>query len=194
MMRLAVIILVLSPLAGSLSGCAIALFGGTVAAADVAHDRRTAGTIVDDQGIKLKIINALNNEPQKLANAHIDVTSYNGTVLLTGEVPNPGVRQWAEDIAHRTEKVRKVYNELAIAPPSSLASRAEDTWITTKAKASLVQITGLPNFDPTRVKVVTERGVVYLMGLVTPAEADATTSVVRRLDGVQKVVKLFEYL
>ncbi len=177
-----------------LNGCTTALVGGTAVAADVAHDRRSVGTIVDDQAIKLKLFTALHNHPGKMADAHIDITSYDNVVLLTGEVPDAAIRRWAADTAKHIEKVRQVYDELATMPPSSLASRAEDAWITTKAKSSLLRIAGLPHFDPTRVKVVTERGVVYLMGLVTPAEAQATTSMIRHIDGVQKVVTYFEYL
>lgn len=194
MIRFCASIILAILLATALDGCATAVVGGTAVAADVAHDRRTVGTIVDDQAIKLKLFTAIHNQPDKIANAHIDVTCYDYVVLLTGEVPNASIRDWAADTAKNIQKVRKVYNELAIAPPSSLASRAEDTWITTKAKSSLFEVSGLPHFDPTRVKVVTERGVVYLMGLVTPAEAQATTSVIRHIDGVQKVVTFFEYI
>lgn len=183
---------------GSLSGCAGLVAGGAAAGivtgAAVAHDRRTAGTVVEDQAIELKAYDALNQDRELAERGHINVTSYNNIVLLSGEVPTPELRKRAGEIVSRIEKVRHVHNELADAPPSSLASRSTDTWITTKVKTSLLQVDGIRDFDPTRVKVVTERGIVYLLGLLHPREADAVTRTVRRVNGVQKVVKLFEYI
>ena len=184
-----------SLLTGSLSGCVGAvLVGGAAAGAAVAHDRRSAGTIVDDQSIEMKISYDLENNASVPPSSHINVTSYNYAVLLTGEVPTEQVSELAENTARQTNKVDRVYNELAISPSSSLGSTSTDAWITTKVKAALVHVDGLPEFDPSQVKVVTERGVVYLFGLLTPAEAEATTNTARRVDGVQKVVTLFEYV
>ncbi|MDX1487761.1 MAG: BON domain-containing protein, partial [Acidiferrobacterales bacterium] len=176
---------------GTRSGCAAVAVGGTATAVGVAHDRRTAGAIVDDQAIELKALDAFSRD-LSFENAHINVTSYNNSVLLSGEVANPDLRRRAENMVRRLGGVERVYNYLDVGPASPLASRGSDTWITTKAKTVLLRIESLPNFDPTRVKVVTERGVVYLFGLLTEREADAVTSAVRRIDGVQKVVKLFE--
>lgn len=194
MLRCCAIVLLAGTLSAGLSGCGVLVLGGTATAAGVVHDRRTAGTLVEDQAIELKAYEALDRDPQRLANAHVNVTSYNNSVLLTGEVPDEQTRAWVEERIEQVEKVREVHNELVVAPPSSLGSRSNDAWITTKVKTSLVRITGLPGFDPTRVKVVTERGSVYLMGLVTQAEGDAAASVARQISGVQRVVKLFEYL
>lgn len=183
-------------LLGGLSGCAGLIMGGATAGvatgAAMAHDRRTVGTIVEDQAIELKAYDALNQELAQ--RSHINVTSYNNVVLLSGEVPTPQLRRRAEEIATGIDKVRHVHNELTIAPPSSFASRSTDTWITTKVKTALLQVDGIPDFDPSRVKVVTERGVVYLFGLLRPREAEAVTRTIRRVGGVQKVVKLFEYI
>ncbi len=192
MLRCCAIVVLAGTLSAGLSGCGVLVVGGTATAAGVVHDRRTAGTVVEDQAIELKAYEVLDS--QRLANAHVNVTSYNNNVLLSGEVPDESTREWVEERVAEVEKVRQIHNELAVAPPSSLGSRSNDAWITTKVKTSLVRISGLPGFDPTRVKVVTERGSVYLMGLVTQAEGDAAASVARQIAGVQRVVKLFEYL
>lgn len=185
--------LLIGILVAILSGCAGVVIGGTATGASVVHDRRTAGTMVEDQAIEFKAIDAFSKDPA-FEDAHINVTSYNTAVLLSGEVPTPELRRRAAEIVGRIDRVKKVYNELVVAPPSPLASRGTDTWITTKVKASLFRVDGFPDFDPTRVKVVTERGIVYLMGLLRPREAEAVTGTVRRISGVQKVVKLFEYI
>jgi osmotically-inducible protein OsmY len=177
----------------SLTGCAGLFIGGAAAGASVAHDRRTAGTIVDDQSIELKIYEAISKDKELMDSSHIDVTCYNYAVLLSGETSTPALRQRAEDIARRVEKVKYVHNDLVVAPPSSLATRSEDALITAKVKGSLFQVQ-IPDFDPTRVKVVTERGVVYLFGLLKRQEAEAVSSTVRRVSGVQKVVTLYEYI
>lgn len=177
-----------------LTGCTFMAVHGAATAVSIAHDRRTTGTIVEDQSIELKIYGEIDKNKDLMNNSHIDVTSYNNAVLLSGEVATPALRQQAEEIARGVEKVKYVHNELSIGPPTSIAERSSDGLITTKVKASLFQVSGIPGFDPSRVKVVTERGIVYLFGLLTHAEADAVTSTVRRVSGVQKVVKLFEYI
>jgi osmotically-inducible protein OsmY len=179
----------------ALTGCAGVVIGGAaVGAASIAHDRRSTGTIVEDQSIEFKVFDQLSKDEELAKNSHINVTSYNKAVLLSGEVATPKQQQKAEDIVRRVENVKYVHNELIIAPPSSLSERSNDALITSKVKASLFQIDGIADFDPTRVKVVTERGTVYLFGLLTQAEAEAVTSTVRRVASVQKVVKLFEYI
>ena len=187
--RLMVALLALS----SLNGCVGLLLGGAALGVGVAHDRRTTGAVMDDQTIEIKLYNALN---QGLPPGnHISTTSYNGAVLLSGEAVSEAVKQQAEAIVRGIEPpVRQVYNELVIAPPSTLAQRSNDTLITTKVKAALVPIRTLPGFDPTRIKVVTERGVVYLMGLVRPEEANAAATAASQVGGVQQVVTLFEQL
>lgn len=181
-------------LALSLSGCVGLLVGGTATGISVAHDRRTTGTVVDDQTIELKLYDVFNQ--QLPPGNRISITSYNGTVLLTGEAVSEGARQQAEQIARRFNEppVRMVHNELIIGPPSPLSVQSNDALLTTKVKTSLFQIHSIPDFDPTRVKVVTDRGVVYLLGLVRPVEADATANVASQVGGVQQVVTLFEYI
>jgi osmotically-inducible protein OsmY len=197
MIRFITVLLFVLFLISGLSGCAGLLFGGAAATGvNAIHDRRTAGTMLDDQNIEFNsyITFRKTEELASAERAHINVTSYNNAVLLSGEVITPELRQLAEDKIRTVSKVRFIHNELAVGQPSSLQSRATDTVITAGVKASLFKIGDIPNFDPTRVKVVTERGTVYLFGLVTTQEAEAVTETVRRVNGVQQVVKLFEYI
>ena len=176
-----------------LNGCAGLLVGGAATGISVAHDRRTAGTVMDDQTIEYKVYDALNL--QLPPGNHINTTCYNSAVLLTGEVASEPIRLQAEQIARRIDSpVREVYNELVVGPPSPLAVQSNDALLTTKVKTALFQITNIPDFDPSRVKVVTDRSVVYLMGLVRPKEADAVANVASQVGGVRQVVTLFEYI
>ncbi|HSS63913.1 MAG TPA: BON domain-containing protein [Gammaproteobacteria bacterium] len=177
--------------AALLGGCAAAVGAGAVTGAAVAYDRRTAGTFVDDGLIELKAVGALQKDEELWDYSHINVTSFNNIVLLTGESPSEALRQRAAQAVANLQKVRKVHNEVAVAAPSSVLSRSGDTLITGKVKTALLNS---DNVDATRIKVVTENGVVYLMGLVTQTEADAATEVARRVGGVQRVVRIFEYI
>ncbi|MEM7251752.1 MAG: BON domain-containing protein [Pseudomonadota bacterium] len=176
-----------------LSGCAAVAVGAVGAAAatgaNIAHDRRTPGTFIDDELIEWKVYQDINKDTALGDQSHINVTSYNNIVLLTGEVPSETLRERAQQIANRAAKVRLVHNELAIAAPSSYLSRSSDSVITGKVKAVLFTDNTLP---ATRVKVVTEGGTVYLLGLVSETEASWATERVRTVSGVQRVVKLFE--
>ncbi len=175
-----------------LAGCAPAVIvgGGAVSAA---HDRRTLGSFVEDQNIELKAYEAIAKDQDLKKQSHIAVTSYNGVVLLSGQTPSAELRAKAEARVRSISKVKKVHNELSIAAPSSLGARSNDTWVTSKVKTSLLKVKGHKDFDPTRVKVVTENGTVYLMGILKPAEATDVVDVVRQVGGVQRVVKIFEY-
>jgi osmotically-inducible protein OsmY len=174
-----------------LGGCAPAVIvGGSVTAA---HDRRTLGSFVEDQNIELKAYDAIAKDQDLQKQSHISVTSYNGIVLLSGQTPSAELRAKAEERARSVEKVKKVHNELTIAAPSSMGVRSTDTWVTSKVKTSLLKVKGHKDFDPTRVKVVTENGTVYLMGILKQAEAEDVIDVVRKVGGVQRVVKIFEY-
>ncbi|MEE9160746.1 MAG: BON domain-containing protein [Gammaproteobacteria bacterium] len=177
-----------------LSGCAATVVGAGVAAgttATVAHDRRTTGTFIEDQAIELKAIKSFFSDKEINDSSHINVTSYNTVVLITGETPSEDIRQRIVNIVKTIPKVVHVYDELTIAAPSSWTSRGSDSLITSKVKTKLLT---LKNFDGTRVKVVTEKGVVYLMGLSTRAESDIATRETQQTGGVQKVVKLFQYV
>lgn len=176
------------------SACAPVVVGGAAATTvSLAHDRRTAGSVVEDNAIKARVVSALHDDSELERNSHINVSVFNGWVLLSGETPTEAFRSRAGDIARKQEKVRRLYNELTIAAPSSMMTRSSDTWITTKVKSSLVGL-DIEGFDPTRVKVVTENGTVFLLGLVYHAEANAAVAAAQKVSGVQRVVKLFEYL
>jgi len=173
-----------------LAGCAPVLVAGAVGgAALMATDRRSAGAQVDDSSIELKIANNIGAGFGD--RVHVNVTSYNGIVLLTGEVPTQDTMKSIVEIARTTPKVRTVDNELLIGPASNLESRTDDSYITAKVKSRFVEAN---KFSATHVKVVTERQVVYLMGLVTHAEADAATQIAATTSGVARVVKLFQYI
>jgi len=173
-----------------LAGCAPVLVAGAVGgAALMATDRRSAGAQVDDSSIELKIANNIGAGFGD--RVHVNVTSYNGIVLLTGEVPTQDTMKSIVEIARTTPKVRTVDNELLIGPASNLESRTDDSYITAKVKSRFVEAN---KFSATHVKVVTERQVVYLMGLVTHAEADAATQIAATTSGVTRVVKLFQYI
>jgi osmotically-inducible protein OsmY len=173
-----------------LSGCVpLVIAGAAGGAALVVADRRSVGAQTDDEAIELKMANNIGAGYGD--RVHVNVTSYNGIVLLTGEVPTPELKRSIEDIAKSTAKVRTVHDELAVGPVSSIGSRTNDSYITSKVKARFVEANKLA---PNHVKVVTERQVVYLMGLVRHAEADAAAQIAATTSGVVRVVKLFEYI
>jgi osmotically-inducible protein OsmY len=173
-----------------LQGCATAVVTGAATGAAVIHDRRTTGSVIDDQGIEFKVSAALFSNKSIYNQSHINVTSYNGTVLLTGETPNEDLKQQVSAQVKNIPKVGRIHNELLIAAPSALPSRSSDAWITSKIKAKL---TTNEHVDPFYIKVVTEHGIVYLMGLVSHAEADTAVNIVTQSAGVQRVIKIFEY-
>jgi len=176
--------------AAALQACAEALIvGGVAAGVAMAADRRQTEVMFSDQRIEFsagsRIDDALKGE------GHVNVTSYNYTVLLTGEVPSAQAKADAEKALVGVQDVKTVVNELQIAGTSSAASRSNDAYITSKVKGNLL---GNGKVRPTDVKVVTEASVVYLLGLVTREEADAATEIARGTGGVQKVVRVFEYV
>jgi osmotically-inducible protein OsmY len=173
----------------TLSGCAALVVGGAVGAAAVVTDRRTAGTQLEDQNIELKALTRIRESVGE--RGHINVTSYNRQVLVTGEAASEADRSAVEQAIGRIEGVRTVVNELAVMGASSMTARSNDTILTSKVKASYIDAKDL---HATAVKVVTERGVVYLMGRVTEREANRATDIARGVSGVQKVVKVFEML
>lgn len=174
-----------------LTACGPALIAGAAGGAKVLHDRRTTGTMVEDQAIELKAANLLRQNPQLRENARIKFVSYDNNLLIIGQVPSQNASDQIENLARNVDKVQKIYNELEIGAPKSIMTSSSDAWLTTKAKAAAVAD---KNIDPLHVKVISENGVVYLMGLVTREEADAATECVREMDGVQRVVRAFEYL
>jgi osmotically-inducible protein OsmY len=178
--------------AAALSGCIPAMIlGGAAATAVAISDRRQPEVLLGDKRIEYAVSGRIDDALRD--QAHINATSYNYTVLLTGEAYTPELKAQAEKIATEVPQVKNVVNEIDVAGRSSLASRSNDSLITTKVKANLISDAG-KRYEPEQVKIVTERGVVYLLGLVTREEADAITDVVRSTAGVQKVVRVFEYI
>jgi osmotically-inducible protein OsmY len=176
-------------LAGSLGACAPLIIGGAAVGAIMAFDRRTSGTQVEDEGIELRGASALR---QVLGErGHVNITSYNRQVLLTGEVPNEQTKQAAEQAVAKVDNVRGIVNEVAVMPNTTLAQRSSDTFITGKVKASFVDDRSI---YVGAFKVVTERGVVYLMGRVTQREADRATQIARNVSDVRRVVRIFEII
>ena len=173
----------------ALTGCmAVALGGAAATGFIIGEDRRTLGTITEDQGIEIRSANRIE---EKVKDAHINITSYNRAVLLTGEVPSEAAKTDAERITRAVENVRNVYNELQVAGNASLQSRTNDAVLTSKVKARFVDGR---KFSPVHVKVVSENGVVYLLGMVNRQEAADATEVARTTGGVRKVVRVFEYM
>jgi osmotically-inducible protein OsmY len=184
-------VLVMSSVVGSLGGCAAVVVGGVIAGtAMVATDRRTSGSQLNDEGIEIRANNRLKEKFGERGN--FSVTSYNGRVLLTGEVASNGDKLAAEQIVFQVENVKLVVNELAIASSTStLKERSNDTFITSKVKTGLIEA---KDVSSSAFKVVTERGVVYLMGRVSQREADRGTEIARSVTGVVKVVRSFEII
>ena len=176
-------------LAVALSGCAPLILGGAAVGALVTIDRRTSGAQLEDEAIELRGASRLR---EALGDrAHFNINSYNRQVLLTGEVPNEAAKQTAEQVVSKLENVRGIVNELVVMSTSSLAQRSNDTLITGKVRASLVDAKDL---YVGAFKVVTELGTVYLMGRVTQREADLATQMTRTIGGVQLVVRIFDIL
>ncbi len=173
-----------------LASCAAPLmFGGVIGGAMVASDRRTTGIQVEDETIEQRSATAIRENFG--SKEHINITSYNRQVLLTGEVTNDTVRRQVESLISRVENVRAVVNELAIGPASSFGDRSSDTLLVAKVKAAMVDT---EDVFANVFKVVGERGTIYLMGRVTQREGQRATDVVRGVSGVKRVVRVFEYI
>ena len=170
-----------------LSGCAPLLVGGAVMTGIVATDRRTTGAQVEDEGIELKVASAVRQELGD--RVHLNVTSFNRKVLLSGEARTAADKERAEKLAQSQENVQSVVNDLAVQAPSSLTQRSKDTVTTSQVKAAFIDAKDL---QVNSIKVVTERGIVYLMGRVTAREATRATDIVRKIGGVSKVIRVFE--
>lgn len=178
-------------LCGLLSGCAAVVASSAASGIMMAQDRRTAGTIVEDNSIELKAKNAITAALSEEEKANISVISYNNNVLLIGQSSTADIRHRAEQAVKDVAKVGAVHNSINVAAPVSLSVKANDSWITTKVKSEMLVT---PDFNPTRVKVVTENGIVYLIGIVTPREENIVVDIARNTKGVKRVVKVFEYL
>ncbi|MBI2772519.1 MAG: BON domain-containing protein [Burkholderiales bacterium] len=171
----------------SLTACVPLVLGGAAVGTMMVVDRRTSGAQVEDEGIELRGASRLRETFGE--RAHINLTSYNRQVLLTGEVPNEQAKQQAEQVVTAVQNVKSIVNELAVMGATSLAQRSSDVLVTGKVKASLLDARDL---QVSSFKVVTERGVVHLMGRVTQREGDRATAIARQVGGVQKVVRIFD--
>jgi osmotically-inducible protein OsmY len=173
----------------TLSACAPLLVGGAATGVLVATDRRTSGAQLEDQAIELKSAKQISAAVGNLG--HINVTSFNRRVLISGEVPSANDKASVANAISTTENVQLVVNELTVGGNASLADRARDTLVTTRVKALLIDAKDLQS---SAIKVVTERGSVYLMGIVTQREADRASDIASGTSGVQRVVRLFEVI
>jgi osmotically-inducible protein OsmY len=183
-------LIALAPLLG---GCAAAVVGGAALAGGAAHDRRDTSTYFDDKRIDLAVHDAINKDKELTLRNNVTIIVYNGVILLIGEVRTPELKARAEKIVSGYEGTKKVVNELEVTEPQDFWARRADGGITGRVKTALLDITSIEGFDPLRVNVTTAHRVVYLMGMVTQQEADAAVEVARDVDGVEKVVKVFEY-
>lgn len=174
-----------------LTGCTPAVIGGAAVGAAVIHDRRPSSAMLADQRIELQAINRYHGTPGLAANSRIAATSYNRILLLTGQAPTRQARDRYANLVSRLPEVRKVINQISIGPKASLKRKSEDAYLTSRVKVALASV-DIAEFDPTRVKVVTESGTVHLLGILTEKEATAVVDKVRQVPGVIAVVKLFE--
>ena len=174
-----------------LTGCATTISAVKKGPIQENPGKRSLGAWIDDQNIETVIAVNLQKTNPAFKNNHVLVVSFNGYVLLVGQVTTPELKAEAERIANLNLKKRKVYNELEVSGPTTILTRSSDSWITSKIKTRMI---GTANFPSSRVKVITENGAVYLMGLVTPEEAQQAVNIARESYGVQKIVKVFEYI
>ncbi len=172
-----------------LTGCVAAVVAGA-ASSLVVYDRRTVGMVEKDARI-FHIVHTAITPDLRFRNSHIVVSSFNEVVLLAGQTPDASLRKVAEDIARQTPNVRRVYNEITIDYPLSFTQRSKDTWITTEVRTHMLTEQGLESGS---LRVITENGVVFLMGIVTPEQAAIAVNVARQVKGVRKVVKVFQYI
>jgi osmotically-inducible protein OsmY len=187
--RLVIVLTLAAGIGAGLAACAPVVIGGAMMGSLMATDRRTSGTQIEDEGIELRAAGRIRENVGE--RVHINVTSYNRQVLLTGEAPSAQDRQMVETVVATVENVRSIVNEIGIQPISSLSQRSSDVLIAGRAKAAFVDAKDL---FANAFKVVAERGTVYLMGRVTQREASRATDIVRDIDNVQKVVRLFEII
>ncbi|AZC26202.1 MULTISPECIES: BON domain-containing protein [Pseudomonas] len=176
----------------SITGCSSVITATRDKPIDDDRGTRTFGSKIDDSLIETKVaVNVAKASPDLENNSHIVVTSFNGIVLLAGQTPRQDLKATAEQAASEVQRVKKVHNELQVLPPSGFLARQNDSWLTTKIKTQMLTDASVP---ASRIKVVTENGIVYMLGLLTKQEAAQATNLVQGVSGVQKIVKLFEYI
>jgi len=176
---------------GGAGGCTQVLVASETNTIEEKPGERTFARRVADESIEIKAEVNMHAADERFDDAHLVVVSYNGFVLIAGQVPQEELKGRATEVVRALREVRRIYNELEVAAPSSAMTRTSDTWITTKVKSWLI---GKPDTPGMRTKVVTENGVVYLMGMVTDEEADRIAAMAADISGVQRVVRLFELI
>lgn len=178
-----------------LHGCFAVIAGGAVAGANVAHDRRSFGRVVEDRNLQLSVLDKINRDKSMVRdNNHVKVVVYDGVMLLCGQLRSEELKQRAQTVAESFEGVTRLVNEIEVTQePQGFWRRRQDNAQSARVKTALLDITSMPGFDPTRINVTSAHGVVYLMGIVSHQEDDAATGIARNVGGVDKVVKLFEY-
>ena len=188
----AIYLIALTALMSQLFGCATAVVGGAATGAAAAHDRRTVPTMLEDQAIEIKALKLLLDHPEISKQSNISITSYNLKVLLTGEADRQEISDNFAELISNIQRVERVHNEVVISPSGTLFDQTNDAYLTSKVKFELLRI-DIKGFDPTRVKVVTSQGTVFLMGIINEDEARQVVEKVRFITGVKRVVKVFEY-
>ena len=191
--RISLHILLALVIASLLSGCAAGVVGAGTTGATVAHDRRTTGTYVEDKAILLKALQMRSQDEVLQKNSNISIEVYNLQILLTGQAVDADIVARFRDKLITIDRVKHVYNEVTVGAEGTWSEAAADTLLTSRVKVELFKV-GIQGFDPLRVKVTSSLGTVYLMGLLTPEEADAVVEKVRYISGVKRVVRLFEYI
>ncbi|OIQ45182.1 MAG: BON domain-containing protein [Gammaproteobacteria bacterium MedPE] len=174
----------------SLQGCVSGIVLGALGVASVVNDRRTTATQLEDESIELKANSAIDKDKGLDEHSNISIVSYNRTILLIGQVPNTMLRDRAAKIAGDVENVTRVHNQLRIGNKTALTTRTNDTWLTSKVKVAL---TADETLKGSQIKVITEHGEVFLMGLVTQQEGNLAAELARNVSGVKQVIKAFEY-
>lgn len=190
-MKKIAISLVVAGLAFNLQGC-IFVAGAAAGGAAIAYvrDHRPINDSIQDVNTANKIVAKIHRSAVLKNDCHIEVTVFNKVVLLTGQAPNPQWKQQAEDITRSIPDVGRIYNQITIQGPTSSLTRTSDAWVTTKIRSQMLAEEDLKNSS---IKVVTEDGTVYLMGIVKREQADVAVDIARQVDGVQKVIKIFQY-
>jgi osmotically-inducible protein OsmY len=174
-----------------LPGCFVPFVAGAALGGAIVYDRRDFQTMVDDQEISQQANNKMHTDNELYQNAHIVVTSFNRSVLIVGQAPTETLRAKVQQIVAALPNVKRIYNEVTISGPTSAAVRSSDSWITTKVKSQMLVE---PKLRSGQIKVLTENGVVYLIGVVRHSQADVAIDIARQVSGVQRVVKIFEYI
>lgn len=189
-LALAAMLAVLPPL----GGCLAVVATGAVATGSTVHDRRGAGTVIDDKRIQLGAYDTINKDKELVLRNRVMIAVYNGTMLLVGEVRTPELKARAEHTVTGFEGARRIVNEIDVMEPEGFWARRNDNRLTARVKLALLDAVSTPGFDPTRVKVSTAHRTVYLQGVLTAAEDEIVTGIARNVNGVERVVKVFEYV